>query len=157
EYRVVPPPGHPYAGETRWIAVDGSIVRDCQGNPVGLLGVTREITERKQAEQALADVRVQRALAARAGLVGTYVYALDDGTSDEKAQISPGYAAIHGLPEGTTEITRSTWLTHVHPEDAERLQMLRDQAFRQRRREYSVDYRIVRDGEVRWIESRTFI
>src|SRR5262249_22336433 len=26
EYRVVPPPGHPHAGETRWVAVEGSVV-----------------------------------------------------------------------------------------------------------------------------------
>jgi PAS domain S-box-containing protein len=51
EYRVLPPPGHAHAGETRWIAVESSIVRDCQGIPVGLLGVTRDITERKRSEQ----------------------------------------------------------------------------------------------------------
>jgi PAS domain S-box-containing protein len=131
-------------------------VRDRQDNPVGLLGVTRDITERKRAEQELADVAVQRALAGKSGLVGTYVYDTDHG-ADEKAQISPGYAAIHGLPEGTTEITRNAWLASVHPEDAERLQVLLDQAFRDRHREYNVDYRIVRAGEVRWIESRSFI
>ena len=113
------------------------------------------LTERKRAEQALADLDVQRALAGRAGLVGTYAY--DTDVDAERAQISPGYAAIQGLPEGTTEITRDAWLARVHPEDAERLQALRSQAFHEKRREYSVDYRIVRAGEVRWIESRTFI
>src|SRR5262249_57470787 len=48
EYRVLPPPDHPHAGETRWIAVESSIVRDRQGTPAGLLGVTRDITERKR-------------------------------------------------------------------------------------------------------------
>jgi PAS domain S-box-containing protein len=157
EYKVVPPPGHRHAGETRWIAVESSIVRDPQSTAVGLLGVTRDITERKRAEQVLADVSVQRALAGKAGLVGTYAYDTDHDADGEKAQISPGYAAIHGLPEGTIEITRKAWLARVHPEDVERLQALRDQAFHQRRQEYSVDYRIVRAGEVRWIESRTFI
>jgi PAS domain S-box-containing protein len=156
-YRVIPPPGHPHAGETRWIAADSAIVHDRQGAPLRLLGVTRDITERKRAEQVLADLNVQRALAGRSGFVGTYAYDVDSDTDDAKAQISPGYAAIHGLPEGTTEITRAIWLARVHPADAERLQVLRRQAFHQRRREYSVDYRIVRDGEVRWIESRTFI
>ena len=157
EYRVLPPPKHPHAGETRWVAVDSSIVRDRHGTPVGLLGVTRDITERKRAEQSLADLNVQRALAARAGLVGTYAYDTDYNIDAEKAQISPGYAAIHGFPEGTTEIRRNAWRARVHPEDAERLQVLLDQAFRQRWRRYKVDYRIVRAGEVRWIESRSFI
>jgi len=63
EYRVVPPPGHRHAGETRWIAIESSVVCDAQGIPMGLLGVTRDITERKRAEQALADASVQHALA----------------------------------------------------------------------------------------------
>ena len=157
EYRVLPPPNHPHAGETRWIAVDSSIVRDSKGTPVGLLGVTHDITKRKRAEQALADLDVQRALAGKAGLVGSYAYDSNYDAAAEKAQISPGYAAIHGLPEETAEITRSAWLARVHPEDADRLQVLREQAYLQRRQEYYVDYRIVRQGEVRWIESRTFI
>jgi PAS domain S-box-containing protein len=157
EYRVVPPPDHANAGETRWVAVESSIVRNPLGIPVGLLGVTRDITERKRAEQDLADLNVQRELAGSAGLVGSYAYDTDGDTGVEKAKISPGYAAIHGLPEGTSEITRKAWLARVHPEDVERLQVIRNQAFHQRRQEYSVDYRIVRASEVRWIESRTFI
>ena len=53
EYRVQPPPNHLHAGETRWIAAEGSIVCDPQGSPLGVFGVTRDITERKKAEAAL--------------------------------------------------------------------------------------------------------
>jgi PAS domain S-box-containing protein len=69
EYRVVPPPNHPHAGETRWVAVESSIMRDHQGAPVELLGVTRDITERKHAEEqqrmllAELDHRVKNVLA----------------------------------------------------------------------------------------------
>jgi PAS domain S-box-containing protein len=72
-------------------------------------------------------------------------------------QISEGYAAIQGLPEGTTEITRSKWLADVHPEDRERMNALRRQIFRERRDEQCLEYRIARGGDVRWIESRSFI
>jgi PAS domain S-box-containing protein len=51
EYRVVHPPGHQHAGETRWVAVEGSIMRDPESTEVGLLGVTHDITERKLAQQ----------------------------------------------------------------------------------------------------------
>ena len=147
EYRVLPPPKHPHAGETRWIAVESSIVRDRQGTPAGLLGVTRDITERKRAEQSLADLNVQRALAARAGLVGTYAYDTDYNIDAEKAQISPGYAAIHGLPEGTKVSTGAAWQSRALPEDRERINSLRLQVFRDQRGEYSAEYRIVRAGE----------
>ena len=69
-----------------------------------------------------------------------------------------GYAAIHGLPDGTAEIARDKWRVGVHPEDLVRLDTLRSQAFRERQGEYNVECRVVRsDGKVRWIESRSFI
>jgi PAS domain S-box-containing protein len=109
----------------------------------------------KEAELALAERSLQLELAEKSGLVGTYAY--DIGDNDEKATISAGYAAILGLPEGTAEITRSVWLASVHPEDAKRLQVRRSQAFQNRQREYQVDYRVIRAGEFRWIESRRFV
>ena len=94
------------------------------------------------------------ALAGKAGLVGSYAYDVDT----EIMQISPGYAAIQGFPEGTAEITRSAWLAGVHPDDVERMDVLRSQTFRERRGECNMEYRIGRsDGEIRWIESRSFI
>src|SRR5262245_19732008 len=114
----------------------------------------RDIKEHHDAELALAERDLQLALAARAGLVGSYAY----DANTETVQISQGYAAIHGLPEGTAEITRSEWLDYLHPEDVKRLQLFRSEALRDRRGEYNVDYRIVRrDGEVRWVESRGVI
>src|SRR5215813_4526873 len=137
-----------------WITARGAAVRNSTGQTVGLRGTVQDITGRKSAERMLAERNLQLRLAAKTGLVGSY-------TSDihtEIVQISPGYAAIYGLPEGTTEITRSEWLARVHPEDVERLQQLRSEALCERREEYNVDYRIFRrDGEVRWIESRVFI
>jgi PAS domain S-box-containing protein len=60
EYRVLHPPDHPHAGETRWVAVESSIVCDSQGNPKRLLGVTRDITQQRQAEQAINQLRLWR-------------------------------------------------------------------------------------------------
>ena len=40
-------------GSTFWVEVKVSFLRDARGQPVGLLGVTRDITERKRAEEAL--------------------------------------------------------------------------------------------------------
>src|SRR5215831_14215972 len=137
-----------------WITARGAAVRNSTGQIVGLRGTVQDITERKSAERRRVERNLQLRLAAKPGLVATYT--ADAHT--EIAQIAPGYAAIYGLPEGTTEITRSEWLARVHPEDVERLQQLRSEALRERREEYNIDYRIFRrDGEVRWIESRVFI
>jgi two-component sensor histidine kinase len=46
----------------------------------------------------------------------------------------------------------------VHPDDIARVEQFRREAFRVCRREYSVEYRIVRDDrELRWVETRCFI
>jgi len=54
-------------------------------------------------------------------------------------QISAGYAALHGFPEGTTEIPRRAWLARLHPEDARRFNAVRSGNFRNRLREYVID------------------
>jgi len=73
-------------------------------------------------------------------------------------EISEGYTALLGLPEGTTEIARSKWLSAVHPADVEQMQALWNEVFRQRRRECNAEFCIVRSGgEVRWVEKRSLI
>jgi PAS domain S-box-containing protein len=153
EYRVVHPPGHPHAGKVRWVAFEGSTACGVQGKPGRLLGISRDITHQKRAERTLAERNAQLALAGRAGLVGTYAHDINM----DMMQVSEGYAAIHGLPEGTTESSRSEWKRRAHPEDLARKLAVERKAFRERRGEYNVEYRIDRHGEVRWIESRSFI
>src|SRR5262249_43451350 len=105
----------------------------------------------RQSEERLRERDAQLALAGRAALVGNYTYDVNKGT----AQVSEGYAAIHGLPEGTTETTISEWRARVHPDDLGQADGVRDQAFAERHKEDKVEYRIVLPtGEVRWIERR---
>jgi PAS domain S-box-containing protein len=156
------------SGGLCWVAAEGSIERDADGLPKRVRGITHDISERKKAEEklrksesemrellrALAERNTQLALAEKSALVGSFAY--DVGT--DTLQISDGYAAIHGFPNETKEITRSRWLAGVHPEDRVRLDELRSRAFRARSLEYTADFRIVRPGgEVRWIEGRAFV
>jgi len=154
EYRVVPPPGHPHAGETRWVAVEGSIVRDDRGAPAQLFGVTRDVTLSKLGEQALAERNTQLTLAGKVGLIGSFAFDVATG----RMQVSPGYAAIHGLPEGTLETTRAEWRARVHTDDLPCVDACLQTAIDNRDREHYCEFRIVRaNGESRWIESRCSI
>ena len=152
EYRVVHPVDHHYAGETRWVAAEGSIVCDPQGNPVGLLGVTRDITVRKQGEQVLTERNAQLELASKIARVGSFTVDI----ANSRVRLSPGCAALYGLPEGTVEISRDDGRALVHPEDRARLEAQRNQAFLERKGELIAQFRIVRRDtkEVRWLESR---
>jgi PAS domain S-box-containing protein len=137
-----------------WVTAEGSIERDAHGQPVRVCGVTHDITERKKAELALAEREAQLGLAVRAARVGSF--AVDYAT--ERIQTSTGYAAIHGLAEGTEELTREEWRARLHPDDLARLDALRSQVFAERRPELNIEYRIVgADGKARWIESRGLV
>src|SRR5262249_3455302 len=113
---------------------------DERGRLLRITGLTRDITERKNAELALAERDMQLALAGRVALVGSYAY----DVNTEKMQVSEGYAAIHGLPEGTTETTIGQWKARVHPEDFERVEKTRAQTFSDQWVESNIEYRIVR-------------
>jgi len=129
-------------------------LRDRTGTIVGVINMTVDISEHKTAELALAERNTQLALAAKIALVGSYAYDVKTG----EMQVSEGYAAVHGLPEGTTETTLNQWWTRVHPEDLERVGKLREETFADQRDGSNIEYRIIRSGgEVRWIEKRNFI
>jgi PAS domain S-box-containing protein len=141
-------------GEMRWIESRVLVSYNELGRPVRRIGANIDVTGRKRAEQALAERNIQLTLAAKSGLVGTYTYDADT----EIMQISDGYGVIHGFPEGTTEIARSECLAGVHPDDIGRVEQVRSEAFRKSRREYCVEYRIIRPGgELRWVETRCFL
>jgi PAS domain S-box-containing protein len=141
-------------GRQRWLEETAKGEFDAAGRLLRLKGLTRDITDRKQAERALEVRNMQLSLAGRAALVGSF--AVDFET--EELQFSEGYAAIHGLPDGISRATRSVWRSGVHPEDLPHVEEVRSRAFRDQRREYGVEYRITRPtGEVRWIEGRCFV
>ena len=73
-------------------------------------------------------------------------------------QISEGYAAIHGFPEGTTEIARCECLASLHPEDVRASSPCPGRSVPQsaERVQRGVSY-LRPDGEVRWVETRCFI
>ena len=154
EYRLAPRTDQERSGRERWVAIEGAVVRQADGRPVQLLGVTRDITERKHAEQALAERDAQLAIAGKIALVGSFTFDIGSG----KMQVSPGYAAIHDLPEGTVETSRTDWRARVHPDDLPRLDANLQRDIDGRRSEHYCDYRIIRPGgEIRWIEARSFI
>jgi PAS domain S-box-containing protein len=141
-------------GAPIWVTARGEVVRNSKGQIVGLRGTIQDITDRKQSELTLAERNAQLTLAAKTALVGSYAY----DVKTRMLEFSEGYAAIYDLPEGTCEMTGSQRRALVHPEDLERLDRVRSQAFEQRRGEFSLEYRNIlpRRGE-RWIESRSLI
>ena len=69
------PPGKPQAGKVRWVAFEGSFVHSADGRPARLLGVTRDVTERKLAEETL--LKRERAFRELLGALPTAIYTTD--------------------------------------------------------------------------------
>ena len=69
-------------GQVRWIESRTLISYNDAGKPERRIGAQIDVTERKQAEQALAERNIQLSLAAKAGLVGTYAYDADTRSCD---------------------------------------------------------------------------
>ena len=122
--------------------------------PAALLGVTRDITERKRTEQALAELNAQFDLAHKAARVGCYTYDISARTM----RFSRASMASYGLSQSTMEITAQQWFARVHRDDQQRLRAEHIRAFKERRPEVINEFRFVRPGgEVRWIEGRSLV
>lgn len=107
-------------GERVWVAWTNRIVRDAQGQVVEILSVGTNITERKQAEEALRRSEVQFRLIMEN--LADLVSVLD--LKGCGIYISPSYRAVFGKPE---ELEGSNVFEQLHPEDRGRVQQAFDE------------------------------
>ncbi|MHB1249095.1 MAG: PAS domain-containing sensor histidine kinase [Polaromonas sp.] len=73
EYRII----RKSDGQTRWVNGLGQVDFDAQGQPISMTGTIQDITERKQADQALHDSEQRYAALFEAAAVPMYVFASD--------------------------------------------------------------------------------
>jgi PAS domain S-box-containing protein len=141
-------------GEVRWIESRALISYDHTGKPVRRIGAQIDVTERKLAEQALAERNAQFELACRAAHVGDYTYDMSRGTM----RFGRTSMATFGLSDSTMKITTQQWHSRIHRDDVQRLRAEHIRASKERQPELVSEFRVVRPGgETRWIEARGLI
>ncbi len=131
-------------GAKRFIETSASLIRDGKGEPIGFRGVSRDITERKQAEEVLRESEEKyRQLTEE---INDAIYTLDkDGTA---TYISPVIEWMSGY--SPSEIMGLPFAQFFHEEDLPRA----TEDFEHTLSGYSTEgeYRFrIKSGEIRWM------
>ena len=145
-----------YRGEFPIRAVDGSRVDLEWSSRADFLPglhfcVARDMSERKRAEEERQKRETLLDIALEAGRMGVFDFHLRSG----KVIWSPHLERIHSLDPGAFGGTFEDFKRDIHPDDLERVLARIQQAMREKRVDYSVEYRIIKpSGEQAWVEAR---
>ncbi|MFH1807722.1 MAG: PAS domain S-box protein, partial [Pseudomonadota bacterium] len=136
-------------GSTVWTEVSATLLRDARGQPEAVLGVSRDIRERKQLELALADNLRTLNEATRIACLG---YWDRDLVSNEVSWSAEVFTML-GLPPQDQGLSLQSVLECTHPEDRARAGQAVQRALAGDER-YDIDYRVLRpDQAIRWVHS----
>ena len=139
---------HTKKDETRAIVASWwSVQRDTRGHPVGILETNNDITERKQAEDALRRSEAYLAEAQRLSLTGSFSWKISGGElswSEENSRIL-GY-------DRTTKPSPELLIQRIHPADIARVRQVIDRASRESK-DWELEHRLqMPDGSVKSVK-----
>lgn len=139
-------------GQKKWLATSKLPLRDSVGKITGIVGVCRDITDRKRAEEALAESESRWNFALEGAGQGVWDHNVKAGT----AYFSPMWRKMRGIGlDEAVDPSREAWLARVHPDDRKRLIAETDQQNSGELRQNAFEYRERhRDGHYIWILSR---
>jgi PAS domain S-box-containing protein len=106
---------HFKSGEAIWMIYSVYVVRNERGNVIGHATVSRNITDRKYAEQKLSETAQRLQFTLEAAHVGDWQYDLITGSNYRSLQHDECFGYTEPVPEWSIE----KFFEHVHPEDQE--------------------------------------
>ena len=146
EYRIVHADG-----TVRVVHVQADVTRDEAGRPVRQFGVAQDITDLRQAEQALHARQEMLDLAQKAARAVAYDWYT--GARQSENRWSPEIEALFGLEPGTFDGTYESWKKLVHPDDWQAVKLAIKRAHQTGIVE--TEYRVFhKDGTVRWLRGQ---
>ncbi|MCB8822276.1 PAS domain S-box protein [Microvirga rosea] len=146
EYRIV----RRDTGELRWISRKAKFIHDADGKRVRFIGAVQDITDRKEAEEALriSKERLLYALDA-AGMVGTWDWHIPSDTIYADAKFADMFSVDPDLAaQGTS---RRNFKSRIHPDDVARVMAATEHSIATGEK-FSQEYRLIQqDGTLRWV------
>ena len=139
-------------GSLIWVALHVSFIRDKEGIIVGLNGVSRDISDRRLAENMLQIEHQRLQNIIKATNVGTWEWNVQTGeqTINERWAEMLGYR-LEEVDTGNIE----TWKSLCHPEDLKKNNQALEQVFAKRMEYYDWESRMKhKDGHWVWICSK---
>ncbi|HEX4950472.1 MAG TPA: PAS domain-containing protein [Blastocatellia bacterium] len=139
-------------GTPKWWDVVVAPVPGVDGQPTRLISVSRDITERKQQEDALRQSEERLNLAIEGAHLGTFDWNITTG----RVQWSSKLEAMMAMEPGTFDGTLEGFQKIVHPDDCAKVEERIAVALREGH--YECEFRMLKgDGGVRWVLTKGLV
>ena len=147
EYRILT-----QSGEWKWIANYGKVVASDQaGKPLRMAGTHKDISDRKQAEEALRVSEERWQLALRGTNDGIWDWNVQTG----EIFFSKRWKEMLGFEDSEISHSLDEWGRRVHPDDFDQVMQAHDDHFARKTPFYAKEYRLqCKDGGYKWILDR---
>jgi PAS domain S-box-containing protein len=136
-------------GSWRWHSASTSPLVTSDGEISSLIGIARDITDRKNMEESLAENELFFRESQQAANIGSFKYNIEE----KYLELSEVLEDIYGFERSIDKKINHEWETVLHPDDREYiLNYLRDVII-DKQKQFNTEYRIIRrsDSETRWV------
>ncbi len=133
------------------LSISISPLKDSQGKVIGASKIAREISQRKQAEEALRQSEERWELALKGNNDGIW----DWNVKTNEVFFSPRWKEMLGYADHEIENNLEEWSKRVHPEDLEWVIQAVQDHFSKQTPYYLTEHRVLcKDGSYKWILDR---
>ncbi|MDO8989329.1 MAG: EAL domain-containing protein [Sideroxyarcus sp.] len=141
-------------GRQHQLEVTKAKLRDSKGALIGAIGISVDVTERMQTEEALRESEARWSFALEGG--GDCVWDWNLQTND--VSLSKGGKGMFGFADNEIGNTMTEWNARVHPEDITRLLVQIGDFFHEKQQKFVAEYRVrCKDESWKWILTRGMV